>query len=91
MQSHYQCGSVLNNIYQEVVNKLGLVVEVHPKSYQFVWINDDKIAITSTCKVDLYFGRNKSVWCDILAVTIGYILLGQPWLFDRQVIHYEYA
>lgn len=77
--------TVTIGVTQELVNKLRLAMEVHPKRYQVAWVNDEKISVTSWCNVDFLFGRTcmERMWCDVLLMTIGHIILRLPWLFDE--------
>ena len=33
-------------------------------------------------------GLRKDVWCDVLPMGVGSVLLGRPWLYDRDVAQY---
>ena len=82
-------GSVVNAIASASVPTLGLQAQIHPRPYQAMWINDASLAITMRCLVPLHVaGYKEEIWCDILPMGVGSILLGRPWLFDRDVAQY---
>jgi hypothetical protein len=44
--------------------------------------------VTKRYLVNLTHGPNSdSIWCDVIPMTITHILLGRPWLYDREVKH----
>lgn len=45
----------MNGVFKELVNKLAL--EEHPRPYQDVGVNGEKISVTSRCRVDFFFVR----------------------------------
>lgn len=41
------------------------------------------------CQVLTNFGDyHEKVWCDVVTMDIAHVLLGQPWLYDRDVVNY---
>lgn len=46
----------MNGMFQEIIKKFDLVVELHLKRYQVSWVNGEKILVTSKCKVEFTFG-----------------------------------
>ena len=54
-----------------------------------MWINEAFLAVTKRCIVPLQVtGYHDDVWCDILPMGVGSVLLGRPWLFDRDVAQF---
>ena len=82
-------GSVVNAVASASVHSLGLQPLPHPRPYKAMWINDAFLAVTKRCIVPLQVaGYRDDVWCDILPMGVGSLLLGRPWLFDRDVAQY---
>ena len=82
-------GSVVNAVAAASVPALGLAPEVHPLPYKAMWINDLSLAVTHRCLVPLRVGGyGADIWCDVLPMGVGSILLGRPWLYDFDVAQY---
>ena len=82
-------GSVVNAVASASVPTLGLQAQIHPRPYRAMWINDALLAVTMRCLVPLHVaGYKEEIWCDILPMGVGSILLGRSWLFDRDVAQY---
>ena len=85
-------GSVVNAVAAASVPALGLTPEVHPLPYKAMWINDLSLAVTHRCLVPLRVASYEAdIWCDILPMGVGSILLGRPWLYDFDVAQYGRA
>ena len=83
-------GSVVNTVASASVHSLGLQPLPHPRPYKAMWINDAFLAVTKRCIVPLQVaGYREDVWCDILPMGVGSVLLDRPWLFDRDVGQYR--
>ena len=55
-----------------------------------MWINDASLVVTMRCLVPLQVaGYHEEILCDILPMGVGSVLLGRPWLYDRDVAQYE--
>ena len=55
-----------------------------------MWINEASLAVTHRCLVPLRVaGYTAEIWCDILPMGVGSVLLGRPWLYDFDVAQYE--
>ena len=85
-------GSVVNAVAAVSVPALGLRPELHPQPYKAMWINDASLPVTQRCLVPLrVVGYSAEVWCDILPMGVGSVLLGRPWLYDFDVAQYGRA
>ena len=31
----------------------------------------------------------RNIWCDVITMNVGQVILGTPWLFDKNVISYD--
>ena len=90
MLSHQDGGSCANVASQSMVDKLKLVVTPHPKPYTIQWLNQSKgLKISQRCLLSLSIGKTykDDIWCDIVPMDACHVLLGRPWLFDREVMH----
>ena len=82
-------GSVVNAVSSASVPTLGLQAQDHPRPYRAMWINDTSLAVTRRCLVPLQVARyREEIWCDILPMGVGSVLLGRPWLYDRDVAQF---
>ena len=85
-------GSVVNAVAAASVQAIALQPEIHPAPYRAMWINEVSILIMHRCLVPLRVaGYGAEVWCDVLPMGVGSILLNRPWLYDFDVTQYERA
>lgn len=80
--------SSMNVVAKEVAERLGLPQEMHPTLYKVSWINNSNSVLVQThCLVKFSLGKNyvDQVWCDVIPMTVCHLLLGRPWMYDRQV------
>jgi len=78
-----------------LIKKLGIPTISHPKPYSLKWLNDggnikvSNIKVSKQALISFLIGRKyrDSVLCDVVPMSACHILLGQPWQFDRHVIH----
>ncbi|CAL5428331.1 unnamed protein product [Camellia sinensis] len=81
-------GSSMNVVSATTVKRLKLPVQPHPHPYKVAWIDNTSIPITQRCLVSFSYGfYNDSIWCDVIPMNVTHILLGRPWLYDRDVQH----
>lgn len=81
-------GSCTNVISSDTVRQLGLKVEPHPEPYDLAWIDNTKLRVRERCLVTFSIGKFKDkVMCDVLPVKLCNIILGRPWLSDRDAHH----
>ena len=72
-------GSVMNAVAAASVHALDLHPRLHPRPYKAMWINEASLAVTKRCIVPLKVaGYREDVWCDILPMGVGSVLLGRP-------------
>ncbi|XP_022883112.1 uncharacterized protein LOC111399850 [Olea europaea var. sylvestris] len=71
------------------VSRLGLKYVLHPQPYNVSWVDTSSIAVKGRCLVPIQFLENKDhIWCDVILMDVGQIILGRPWLFDLDVTIY---
>nr|XP_027124342.1 uncharacterized protein LOC113741054 [Coffea arabica] len=81
-------GSSMNVVSESTVQRLNLPTKPYPEPYKVAWINSSSIPVTRRCLVSIKHGPYSDIiWCDVIPMTVSYILLGQLWLYDRDVDH----
>ncbi|XP_077249180.1 uncharacterized protein LOC143888627 [Tasmannia lanceolata] len=83
-------GSCENIVSHDMVNKLKLKTEPHPKPYRIAWFKKgNEVKVTKRCLVSFSMGKNyhDQVWCDVVPMDVCHILFGRPWQYDRNVTH----
>ena len=86
-------GSRTNIAFEEMVTKLGLKTEKHPKPYNIYWLQDGGgMKITHCCLVPFSSGKTyyDELWCDVMKMSACHLSLGRSWMFDRRVQHDGY-
>ncbi|XP_016733212.2 uncharacterized protein [Gossypium hirsutum] len=86
-------GSCTNVASTLMVEKLGLSTTKHPNPYKLQWLNDGgELKVTKQVLVSFSIGKySDEVLCDVVPMHEGHLLLGQPWQFDRRVMHDGYT
>jgi hypothetical protein len=80
-------GSCNNITSQELVDRLGLKSRWHPSPYKMQWLNDcGALCVSHIVTVPFSVGKyNDHVECDVVLMQACQLLLGRPWLYDRDV------
>jgi hypothetical protein len=83
-------GSYNNLVNVEVVKKLGLTTREHPHLYHIKWFNNnDKVKVTKTARIHFSIGSyDDFADFDVVPMDACSLLLGRPWEFDTDAIHY---
>ncbi|KAL4303483.1 hypothetical protein GQ457_10G011030 [Hibiscus cannabinus] len=86
-------GSCTNVASTLMVEKLGLATTKHPRPYKLQWLNDGgELKVSKQVLIVFSIGKYKDeVLCDVVPMHAGQLLLGQPWQFDRRVVHDGYT
>jgi hypothetical protein len=86
-------GSGMNVVSQEVICKLLLPVEDHPKPYKLSWVDDTSIPVRQRCLITFSLGQHyqDAIRCDVIPMKACHVLLGRPWLYDRKVKYDGYT
>ncbi|CAL2229714.1 unnamed protein product [Prunus armeniaca] len=82
--TYINCINVVSTL---TVSRLSLSTEKHPEPYKVAWIdNTSSIPVTQRCQVPIQFSSYKDhIWCDVVAMDVGHILLGRPWIYYHNV------
>jgi hypothetical protein len=83
-------GSRNNLVNVEVVMKHGLTTREHPHPYHIQWFNNNgKVKVTKTARIHFSIGSyHDFVDFDVVPTDACSLLLGCPWQFDTDAIHY---
>ncbi|XP_028550795.1 uncharacterized protein LOC110108656 [Dendrobium catenatum] len=78
--------SCINAVSLAMISKLNIKATPHPNPYKVAWINSTSMEIKDRSLIPLEFnGYQEKVWCDVLTMDVGQIILVRPWLFDNDV------
>ena len=74
------------------MQKLGLKVEPLLNPYYVAWVTNTKLKVDKQCLVTFEIGKLKgTVMCDVLPLKPCQIILGRPWIWDRDAHHARHA
>ena len=78
-------GSCNNISSQKLVERMGLKQRCHPSPYKIQWLNDcGALHVANIVTIPFSIGRyNDQVECDVMPMQACQLLLGRPWLYDR--------
>ena len=77
-------------VSQALVDHLKLEVRKPYRSYFVRWlVTGEEVQVRYACPVTFAIGENykDTVWCDVLPMDSGDILLGRPWMYDKYDTH----
>jgi len=89
---HADSSSQVNFISEVIVKKLGLETIPHPKSYTLGCVCDDaKLQVTRQCRLKFVIASKLvyEVKLDVISLDIYGIILGSPYLYDRNAIFFQ--
>ena len=82
-------GSCINAVSSNVGSHLGLKLNPHTNPYKVSWVDTSSIAMKERCVVPFQFLTYKAkIWCDVIPMDVGHIILTRPWLYDLDVTHH---
>ena len=83
-------GSCNNLASAEMVEKLSLSTKPHPQPYYIQWLNSSgKVKVTRLVRVEFAIGSyHDSIDCDVVPMQACSMLLGRPWQFDKDSLHF---
>ncbi|XP_038975300.1 uncharacterized protein LOC103717641 [Phoenix dactylifera] len=80
-------GSCINAVSTDTISKLGLTPIDHPSPYKVAWLDTSSIPVRYRCKIPIKFqSYQEEIWCDVLPMDVGSIILGRLWLFDQDAM-----
>jgi hypothetical protein len=83
-------GSCNNLVSADFMVKIGLTTCLHTHPYYIQWLNNSgKAKVTHTAHIHFSIGTcHDYVDCDVVPMQACSLLLGRPWEFDTDAIHY---
>jgi hypothetical protein len=84
-------GESCNNLVSaDFVAKIGLTTRLHIHPCHIQWLNNSgKVKVTHTARVHFSIGTyHDFADCDVIPMQACSLLLGHPWEFDTDAIHY---
>jgi hypothetical protein len=87
-------GNDMNVIFEVAIERLGMKTEKHPTPYRISWVNEvNSVLVKQRCLVKFSLGKKyvDEAWCDVIPMTVCYMLLGRLWLYDQRVLYDGYA
>jgi hypothetical protein len=84
-------GSQVNLILETLVKKLGLTTRPHHKPYPLGWVSDKAtLNVTKQCRLSFSIASKMidEVDLDVVPLDVCGIVLGSPYLYDRQVMFF---
>jgi len=88
----FDSGSQVNLIYETIVKNLSLEKKPHKNPYPLGWVCDKtKLQVKKQCKLRFIIGSKfvDEVELDIIPLEICGIVLGCPYMYDRNPIFYQ--
>jgi hypothetical protein len=85
--------SQVNLMYEALVKKMGLETKPHTKPYPLGWVCDKaKLNATKQCRVRFVISSKliDEVDLDVVSLDICGIVLGSPYLYDRNAIFFRH-
>jgi len=82
--------SCTNVASTHLVSKLGLSTIPHPQPYSLQWLKKgNEVQVTKQALISFSVANLRDeVLCDVLPMDACHLLLGRPWQFDKDAIHY---
>jgi hypothetical protein len=82
-------GSCINAVSSSLVTRLRVQLIPHPNPYKVSWVDTSSIDIKDRCLLPIQFMSYKDeIWCDVIPMDVGHVILGRPWLYDLDVTIY---
>ncbi|KAK8933568.1 hypothetical protein KSP39_PZI015465 [Platanthera zijinensis] len=80
-------GSCVNIVAKKALERMQVTPEPHPQPYRVLWVDKSAIQVTQRCLVPLRLASfEDKIWCDVIPMDVAHVLLGRPWLYDRDVM-----
>ena len=79
--------SCVNAVSCRMIEEVEWKAEPHPHPYKVSWINSTALDMKQRCLILIEFDVYKDkIWCDVVTMYVGQIILGRSWLYDNDVI-----
>lgn len=93
VETLFDLGSQENLILGSLLKMLGLEIKPHPSPYSLGWVSDKaKLQVTKKCRATFVISSKliDEVELDVVPLDICGIILGSPYLYDRQVVFFRH-
>ena len=80
----------INAISSRLCENLGLEIipQLHP--FKVSWIDSTTLEVKQRCLVPVSFNHYKNkIWYDLITMNVSQVILGRPWLCDKNVTIYD--
>ncbi|XP_066365257.1 uncharacterized protein [Miscanthus floridulus] len=86
-------GSCNNIVSALLIEKLGLQPRRHPHPYHMQWLNNSgTVKVSAMIRLSFSIGDyHGEVDCDIVPMQACHLLLGRPWQFDVDSVHFRWS
>jgi hypothetical protein len=87
-------GCEKNLMSDELVTRLGLETTPHEHPYMLEWCDSKgEMEVTKQCKIKFAVTAKfiDEVACEVVPLSICYVILGNPYLWDRDAVYYRRA
>ena len=73
-------GSCINVIASKLITTLEIKPVKHPCTYKVTWSDATSINVQERCQIVIQFATyTNNVWCDMLPMNVGHVILGRSW------------
>jgi len=82
--------SYINAISSGLCENLELDIIPHLHPFKVSWIDSTALEVKQQCLVPVNFNHYKDkIWCNVITINVGQVILGRPWLFDKNITIYS--
>jgi len=81
--------SNINAVSSKVIERFELKAISYPHPHKVSLINSTALKVKQRCLIMIDFNSYKDkIWCDMVTMNVGQIILGRSWLFDKDITIY---
>lgn len=81
-------GSSENVASEELIQKLNIKIEKHPKPYKLTWLQKgSEVTLSKQVLISFSMGNNykDQIWCDVVTMDACHLLFRRPWQYNKLV------
>ena len=76
----------MNVIAQSIIKRCNIKIEPYSYPFKVAQVDKTNLIVFHRCKVPIQIrGYKDEIFCDVLPMDVALLLLGRPWLYDRNV------